>query len=415
LLSRFRLKIPGRNVAGRVFAGHDLPDLCGDRGILRGHIVRFQHGADFQASGIVGVQHDVSTFLKPGERIYLRDGQIQVEVEKIEKSLIVAKVLSPGLLFSNQGMNLPDSDMGGDILTPKDIDDIEFAVKHDADYIGLSFVQRGSDILNLKARLKRLKSDQLVIAKIETRAAVDNLEDIMAVTDGVMVARGDLAVETRPEAVPATQRRIVELARAARKPVIVATQMLESMIQAPQPTRAEVGDVATAVLEGADAVMLSGETATGLFPVEAVQMMKRVIVYTEREELAKSLTMPAGSAPDSAPNAISAAAVVLARQLPAKVIVAETASGQTARNISALRPTVPIIMVTDSRRVYFQLAIVWGGKSYLHAKPATASAHVIAALKAAGNIHRGDSVVVASGHQPGLTGGTDTVSIQVVN
>ena len=187
------------------------------------------------------------------------------------------------------------------------------------------------------------------------------------------------------------------------------------MIQSPSPTRAEVSDVATAVLEGADAVMLSGETAMGLFPVETVQMMKRVILYTEQEELAKQAAEPRHFEDESGRgNAISAAAVVLAHQLPAKVIIAETATGQTARNISSLRPVAPIVMVTHQPRVYQQLAIVWGGKSYLHNQPAEAADHVVRQLRAAGNIDKGDALVVASGNQPGVPGGTSNVSIRVV-
>jgi len=381
---------------------------------VRGHVVRFQYGAEYDKNGVIPVQHDVSKYLKPGERIFLRDGQIEIEVEKIEKTLITGKVLAPGLLFSNQGMNLPDTDLGGDILTDKDVADIEFLVKTDVDYIALSFVQTGQDIINLKARLAKLKADVKVIAKIETAAAVDNLEEIFAATDAVMVARGDLAIETKPEAVPAVQRRMVQLAKRYRKPVIVATQMLESMIQSQSPTRAEVSDVATAVIEGADAVMLSGESASGLFPVEAVAMMKRVILATERDQAAQPAEPVRQLATQDQANAISAAAVVLASQLPAKVIIAETASGQTALNISSLRPSQAIIMVTDRKRVHNQLAIVWGGKSYLHSKPAEATEHVVHQLRAAGNIKVGDALVVASGNQPGIPGGTNTVSIHVV-
>ncbi len=381
---------------------------------VRGHKVRFEYGADFERHGIIPVQHDVSKYLKPGERIFLRDGQIEVEVEKVEKKLVTGKVLAPGLLYSNQGMNLPDTDLGGDILTPKDIADINFAVTHDADYVALSFVQTARDILNLKARLVKLKADVKVIAKIETAAAVENLDEIFAATDAVMVARGDLAIETKPELVPAVQRRMVTLARRHRKPVIVATQMLESMIQSSSPTRAEVSDVATAVIEGADAVMLSGETAMGLFPVEAVAMMKRVILATEGEQLIEwSATAHEFGAHDRA-NAISAAATVLANQLPAKMLVAETASGQTALNIACLRPAVPIIMVTNSRRVHNQLALVWGGKSYLDSDPAAATEHVVRQMRIAGHVSAGDAYVVASGNQPGVTGGTNTVSVRVV-
>ncbi|MDF2461747.1 MAG: pyk, partial [Candidatus Saccharibacteria bacterium] len=172
---------------------------------VRDTTVRFQYGANYEESGVIPVQHDISKYLKKGERIYLRDGQIQIDVEKIEKGLITGKVLTPGLLYSNQGMNLPDTDLGGDILTPKDVSDIEFAVREGADYIALSFVQTAQDIINLRHRLDKLGSDQHIIAKIETAAAVDNLEEIVVASDALMVARGDLAIETKPEAVPAVQ------------------------------------------------------------------------------------------------------------------------------------------------------------------------------------------------------------------
>ena len=381
---------------------------------VRGNTVRFKYGADFDKDGIVPVQHDVSRHLKSGERIFLRDGIIEVEVESVDGRLITGKVLVPGLLYSNQGMNLPDTDLGGDILTPKDIDDIAFATTCDTDYIALSFVQTAEDIINLKERLAKLGSDIKVIAKIETKAAVDNLDEIVAAADGLMVARGDLAIETKPEAVPAVQRRMIELGKHHRKPVIVATQMLESMISSQSPTRAEVSDVATAALEGSDAVMLSGETAIGLFPVESVKMMQRVISYTEREEASKHDACQGEHTESARDNAISAAAVLLARQLPAKILIAETATGQTALNISSLRPSVPVVMITDNPRVYQQLAIVWGGKSFLNDKPAEATEQVIELLKAAGNVKVGDSLVIASGNQPGVTGGTNTVAIHVV-
>lgn len=388
---------------------------------VRGNIVRFEFGADYEATGIIPIQHDVSKYLKKGERVFLRDGQVQIEVQKIERHLITGKVLTPGLVYSNQGMNLPDTDLGGDILTPKDIADIEFATSIGVDYIGYSFVQTAHDIVSLRVRLKKLNSDAKIIAKIETAAAVENLEEIVAATDCLMVARGDLAVETKPEAVPAAQRRMIELGKKYRKPVIVATQMLESMIQSPQPTRAEVSDVATAVLEGSDAVMLSGETAMGLFPIEAVKMMKRVILYTEREQAEEAADdrrdhiRPYQFGERQRQNAISAAAVVLASQLPAKVIVAETSSGQTARNISALRPDVPVIIVTDNERVYYQMALVWGGKSFYVKDMKRATDLVIDQLKSAGNLKKGDALVVASGSQPGLVGGTNKVVIRVVD
>lgn len=379
--------------------------------LTRGSVVKFQLDADFEATGIIPVQYDISGYVKPEERIFLRDGQIEVEVQTIAAGLITAKVVAPGRLFTKQGMNLPDTDLGGEILTDKDIADMEFAVAQKADYIALSFVQRGQDILNFKERLAKLGSTTPVIVKFETRMAVEHIDEIVATGDVIMVARGDLAVETALESVPTVQRRLIELGQQYKKPVIVATQMLESMIEVPSPTRAEVSDIANATLQGADAVMLSGESAAGKFPVEAVKIMKRVIRYTEANMDRPISYKFGGQAKD---NAISAAAIILAGKVEAKAIIAETASGQTARNVASFRPPLPIIMVTDNEQVYNQLAIVWGGKSFFFADPKGASEEVIRLLKAAGNVAVGDALVVASGHHPGITGGTDTVEIKVV-
>ena len=384
---------------------------------IEGDTVHFEFDADYAKHQIIPMQHDISPYLKVGERIFLKDGQINVQITQIKKKLVSGKVVLPGLLYSNQGMNLPDTDLGGDIMTPKDIADLEFAAANDADYIALSFVQNAADIHRLRQRLKALGSDLLIIAKIETRAAIENLQEIVDATDAIMVARGDLAVEISPESVPGIQRRLIQMSKVARKPVIVATQMLESMMHSTQPLRAEVSDVATAVMEGADCVMTSGETAMGLYPVETVQMMKRIILHTEREELAIHTNRRADSslAAQGNASAISAAAVVLARQLPAKVILAETTSGQTARNISSFRPSVPVIMATNKRRVFNQLAIVWGGKSFFLEDMTDAADKIITLLKDAGNVMTGDTIVVASGRKPNVSGGTDTVQVYSVD
>ncbi len=379
---------------------------------VRGQTVRFAYGADYEKDGIIPIQHDVSPYVKKDERIFLRDGQILVEVTDVErKGVITAKVTGPGMLFSKQGMNLPDTDLGGEILTDKDIADLEFAVGAGVDYIALSFVQTPKDITNFKDRIKALGEKTPVIVKFETRMAVEHIDEIVDTADAIMVARGDLAVETEPESVPTVQRRLIELGQQLKKPVIVATQMLESMTQSPTPTRAEVSDIATAVYEGADAVMLSGETASGLFPVEAVRLMKRVIQYTE-QHMEKPIPYRFGD--PSQENAISAAAIILASQVGAKVIIAETTSGRTARNVSGFRPPLPIVMVTHVERVYDQLAIVWGGKSFYHHDPATASQEVIRRLKSTGSLQKGDIVVVTWGTQRGVTGGTDTLQARVV-
>ncbi len=381
--------------------------------LVTGSTVHLAYGADYETDGMIPIQFDFSGKMKKGEVIYLYDGRLAAEVMKVSGKVITAKVTAGGLLKKRKGINLPDTDFSGDILTEKDIADLKFAVEQDADFIGFSFVQTPEDIEDLRSRLKKHKSHAAIIAKIETKAAVKHLEAIVASSDGVMVARGDLAVEVLPEQVPVIQKHIVDLGQKHQKPVIVATQMMMSMIDSPQPTRAEVSDVATAVMQGADAVMLSEETTVGEFPIETVAMMKRVIVYTQ------SIMPPASTVPaigDKNPaSAISAAAITLARQIDAKVIIAETSTGKTARNLASFRPPMPIIMVTNNPKTYQQLPIVWGGKSYFLPKAHGASKTIIEMLKAAGNVHEGDLIVVARGNQPGVPGNTDTIEVKAVS
>lgn len=377
-----------------------------------GSEIGLSFGDSYTVGGPLPVQHDITKYLQKGHPVFLRDGMVKLEVISVSKGLAKAKVLNNGVVFSRQGINLPETDLGGDIITPKDAADIEFGVKHDADYIALSFVQTGRDVEALKRRLKTLGADCGVIAKIETKAAVDNLHDIIQAADGVMVARGDLAVETQPESVPIIQQRIIEHAKRYQKVCIVATQMLESMIESPQPTRAEVSDVATAVMQGADAVMLSGESAVGKHPVETVEMMRRVIVYTERN---RSESLAAGEFGDRGQrNAISAAAIAMADQIGAKVILAETSSGQTARNLSSFRPNALVVAVTHQRRVYQQMGLVWGARSYLISDHDQAAEETMRMLRQEHNVKAGDVIIRAWGRQSGVTGGTDTLQIRVV-
>lgn len=297
-------------------------------------------------------------------------------------------------------------------MTPKDVADIKFATEQDVDYIALSFVQTPTDITGLKTRIKRLGADCGVIAKIETKLAVEHLHAIIDVSDGVMVARGDLAIETRPESVPTIQKQIIDYARSCQKIAIVATQMLESMISSPQPTRAEVSDVATAVVQGADAVMLSGESAMGKYPVETVLMMRRTIRYTEEHRMSSIVATSFGD--PSRRNAIAAAAITLAQQMEAAAILAETSSGQTARNICSFRPEALVVAVTHRARTYQQLALVWGARSYLIKDPKKAAEETTGMLREEHSVARGDIIVRASGQQPGVAGGTDTIQVQVV-
>ena len=281
-------------------------------------------------------------------------------------SAITLRVENDGILMSKKGLNLPDTDFGGDILTEKDLADIEFGAGQDFDYVALSFVQSADDIEGLRQRLVDLGSTAHIIAKIETKAAIEptTLEKIVRASDGVMVARGDLAVEAGAEVVPIVQRRVIEMCRKYGRLCIVATQMMASMVDNPEPTRAEVSDVATAVILGVDTVMLSDETANGRYPVEAVAYMKRTILYAQ----SNSEVLPVDSvlaSTISRRNVIAGAAVQVAEQFGADAIVAETKSGATAESIGAFRPNLPIISVTSEKRTAQQLALSYATKSFI--------------------------------------------------
>lgn len=378
-----------------------------------GAMIEFKYGDEYHDGNPIPVQHDLSKYVKAGQPIYLRDGMIKAEITAVKGHLIQAKLLNSGTVFSKQGINLPDTDLGGDILTDKDLKDIDFAGKQDVDYVALSFVQSAQDIHNLRQKLKDLGSDALIVAKIETKAAIQNVEEIVKATDVIMVARGDLAVEIGPERVPVIQRKLVFLGQKLQKPVIVATQMLESMITQTQPTRAEVSDVATAVAQGADAVMLSAESATGKYPVETVALMKRIILYNEHNRLF-SISRLEHSDPSNR-TAISLAVITLAKQTNAKLILAETASGKIARHISSFRPDTLVLGVTHKRRTYNQLALVWGARSYLIKNPSTANDEVVTMLKQEHNVEPGEIVVRTSGTTAGVTGQTNTIQIEKIS
>ena len=296
------------------------------------------------------VQYNLASKVKVGETIYLYDGNIRTTVKEIVSDTAVKlRVRNDGTLMSRKGINLPDTDFGGDILTEKDLQDIEFGAKQDYDYVALSFVQSEEDIINLRQILVGFGSDAHIIAKIETKAAIEpaTLEAIVKASDGVMVARGDLAVEAGAEVVPIVQRQIIALCRKHGKLSIVATQMMASMVNAPEPTRAEVSDVATATVQGADVVMLSDETANGHYPIEAVAAMKKTIVYTQENWPVSDSGKRVIKTGFESLNAISQAAVSIAEEIGASNIIAETKSGATAANIAACRPHMPIVAVTS--------------------------------------------------------------------
>ena len=389
-----------------------LGDFDGIVNVARGQHLSFQYNADYAASGHLPTQYDLSKKVKRGERLYLYDGRIKTVVTSVREGVVYAEAQNDGILIKRKGINLPDTDFDGDILTAKDRADLVYGASQDIDYVALSFVQTADDIEHLRRLLKGMNSSAKIIAKVETKAAVDNMEAIVQAADAVMIARGDLAIETEPESVPIVQRQIIGLGQHYGKPTIVATQMLASMTETPEPTRAEVSDVATAVIVGTDCVMLSDETANGAYPIDAVQVMKRVILYTESHQPLK-VTFPEPEN-HSRQASISKAVISLAENIQAKAIVAETRSGATALQIASRRSNVPIIAVTSDIRTAQQLAIVYDVKTYVRPVDPLAAQKLTDWLQKSKVLSKGDVVVTASGRYPGVVGTTDTIKVRVL-
>lgn len=295
--------------------------------------------------------------LRRGGRILMKDGTIELEVLRAGRAEVACRVVRGGTLGEHQGVNLPGARLRGAPLTPKDLGDLRFGLGRGVDYVALSFVRSAADVRHARRVLRRLGRTVPLVAKLEKAEAVADLDRIVAEADAVMVARGDLGVELPAEQVPLLQKRIIRCANERGIPVITATQMLESMIANPRPTRAEVSDVANAILDGTDAVMLSGETAVGRYPVEAVRVMARIALLTEAKA---PITRPALAEAITPEHAISLAARMLCEQTPVKLIVVFTRSGLSARLISRDRPGVPILALTPDDHVRRQLALWWG-------------------------------------------------------
>lgn len=364
-------------------------------------------------AGQLPVQYDLSKKVKPGEDLFLFDGKVKTKILTVSNGLVMVKVENDGILIKRKGINLPDTDFGGDVITPKDKADLVFGSTQDIDYVAQSFVQSAEDVNEMRLLLNNLGMNAKIIVKFETKKALDNLEDIVKETDLLMVARGDLAYEVLPEAVPTIQKQLIATCAKYSKPVIVATQMLFSMTTSAQPTRAEVSDIATAVLDGADCLMLSDETAIGSHPIEAVKVMKRVILYTENNTPQK-VSYPEYR-DQSRQVAISEAIVGLADTIHAKAIVAETKSGSTAIQIASRRSQIPIIAVTSDNRVAQQLAIVYVVKSYVRPVNKLAATKLTDWLRQNKILNKGDIVVTASGKYPGVVGTTDTIKVRILD
>ena len=384
-------------------------------------ILEAAEGFEHNGGYTVPVQYNLAEKVKVGEPIFMFDGKIRTEVvEIVSGTAIKVRILNDGFIMSKKGLNLPETDFGGDILTPKDIADIEYGAECDYDYVSLSFVQSAEDIVKLKQMLLSLGSTAKVVAKIETKKAIEseqNLEEIVKAADGIMVARGDMAVEAGAEVVPIIQRKLIAMCRAHAKLCIVATQMLSSMVDNPEPTRAEVSDVATAVIQGADVVMLSDETANGKYPVETVKEMKKVILYAQNHSSVAPISKNPVGEKSEVYDAISNAAARLAEKIEADVIVAQTASGITATTMAAQRPNVPIISVTANPRVANQLALIYANSAFVRPYSENFGFDLAAELKEQGYLQTKDgrkdlTAVIVSGDRDKF--GTDTIRVRQI-
>ena len=353
--------------------------------------------------------------VKKGEAILLADGAFRLRVKEVRGRDIVCEVLVGGPLTSHKGVNLPHSKLSVPALTEKDREDVKFAVEVGADFIALSFVRTASDVLELKELLKSLNSTVPVIAKIEKPEAVKNVDEILKVADGLMVARGDLGVELPIEKVPVIQKQLIRKANEAGKPVITATQMLKSMVDLPVPTRAEVTDVANAVLDGTDALMLSEETAVGKYPVKVVKTMAKVAREAEKiYPYKRYMELPAQTLQDS----LAKSACNLSREVKVKAIIPFTRSGATAIAVAKYRPPVPIYAVTHDRETFRRLNLVWGVEPLLTVPPDTTDkviAQSVGLAASRGIVKKGDKVIVLAGAPTGVPGTTNLLKVVTVN
>jgi len=352
---------------------------------------------------------------KPGDRILIDDGKVSVEVIEVKGNDVVTKVTQPGFVSNNKGINLPGVAVSVPAMSEKDIEDLRWGLRAGADFIALSFVRNAKDIDDVHAIMDEVGIRRPVIAKIEKPQAVDNLEEIVAAFDGIMVARGDLGVEMPIEEVPLVQKQCITLSREAAKPVIVATQMLDSMITNSSPTRAEATDCANAVLDGADALMLSGETSVGAFAIEAVKTMGRIIERTEESMLDRIPKIQ--GVPHTKGGAITKAATEIGAVVGAKYLVAFTQSGESARRISRFRSSIKILALTPEAHVYNQLALSWGVEPLIIPTVSHTDEmvkQVDALLLDSGRGTKGEPVVIVAGAPPGIPGSTNAVRVHII-
>jgi pyruvate kinase len=386
--------------------------------------VKLEKGATFKIT-TDEIEGDVNTCgttfkglpgdVKVGDFLLIDDGKVKLRAVAVSDTTVTTEVEIPGLVSNNKGINLPGVAVNVPALSEKDEDDLRWALKLGVDMVALSFVRNASDIDRVHEIMREEGRKVPVIAKIEKPQAVENLEEIIDAFDAIMVARGDLGVELPLEQVPLVQKRAVELARRWAKPVIVATQMLESMISSSIPTRAETSDVANAVLDGADALMLSGETSVGSFPVETVTTMAKIIQSTEENGLSRIPDL--GTRPHTQGGAVSFAAMEIAELLGSKFVCVFTEGGDSLRRISRLRSAVPVLSFTPNVQTARELSLVWGAKTYIVPKVSHTDAmfeQVDISVLEQGMCKIGDEVVVVAGTPPGVSGSTNTLRVHKV-
>ena len=409
-----------------------LADLAGPKirtGVVEKGGIVLKDGASLRITtdeGVEGKEGIVSTNyqylpadVNPGDRILLDDGLLELKVRSTDrKQTVETEVITGGLLKSHKGINLPGIALRGDALTPKDLEDLAFAVASGVDYLGLSFVRQPGDIDQARAAMARIGRQIPIIAKLEKPEALARLDAILDNTDGVMIARGDLGVEIPPEEVPAIQKDIIRRSNSRGIPVIVATQMLNSMMDHPRPTRAEASDVANAVFDGVDAVMLSGETASGRYPVQSVEMMERIVLAAESSARSQPWETPEpAKIPASFPDTTCAIATRAAQETGATVIACFTVSGTTARLLARYRPRVPIIAFSPNQEVRRRMSLLWGVvPRVLEPIQETESmvARVEEELLSRGLVRKGDRIVIVFGAPVGQPGKINSLRLHQI-
>lgn len=392
-----------------------------------GASVVFDTGIDAYADGVIPVDYtQLHTFVQPGERMLLNDGRSEVSITAVDGTRITTNVVVGGTITSHKGLNVPDSAITARALTQKDKEDAKFGVEHGVDMIALSFVRTPEDILDLRYWIKECEKELSItpanpiriIAKIERREAVEQIAAILDVADGIMVARGDLGIEIPAEEVPLVQKRLIDAALDHARPVIVATQMLDSMQHSPRPTRAEVSDVANAVIDHTDAVMLSNETATGKYPVQVVETMSRIVVETEKSHYDDLHQRDRVQAHTKVDDTISHLSRTLAEDIGATVIVAASLSGETGRLISRHRPQLPIVVASSTERVQHQLNLSWGVVPVV-ILPCQSIEELVerseVQLKRKQLVAVGDKMVVVAGEPVGHAGHVNLLEVRTVS